>query len=383
MIMHSIKARVASIAMASLAWAGSLQAQGGLSVLGFGYPVGGTSTRASGTAGSFGEFDPLSPVNPASLGGLSRTVITAQTEPEFRTVRLGGARERSTSERVPLISLLAPVGRGVAIGLSATTFLDRSFTTITTGSVLLDGANVTTTDQTDSRGSIGDLRAAAGWRINDHFSVGLGGHLFTGDNLVVLTRTFADSSKFGNVNDSSQVVYFGKALSVGGEWRVRKGLAAMASYRLGGGLDTRIRDTVRTKANVPNRLGLGLRFDGIPGSVFAVGITQQQWSDMKSLGSNNVTPHDATDWHAGAEVAGPHMRGLPVLIRAGFARNQLPFGLGSNVVKETRLSTGVGLPVARDQAVIDLSLQRASRTLSGSNARESAWLLGVGLQIRP
>jgi hypothetical protein len=227
------------------------------------------------------------------------------------------------------------------------------------------------------------LRIGAGWRINDKFSVGAGAHMFTGDNLVVVSRTFTDSAKFGNVNDSSQVVYFGNALSVGGEWRVRKGFAAMVSYRHGGGMDTRIRDTVRTNANVPNRLGLGVRYDGIPGSVFAFGLTKQDWSGMTGLGSSAVHPRDATDWHAGAEVAGPRMRGMPVLLRAGIARNQLPFGTSAGVVNERRLSTGVGLPIAREQAVIDFSLQRASRTLVGGNAKESAWMLGVGLQIRP
>lgn len=361
----------------------SAGAQGGLSGLGFGYPVGGTSTRASGTAGSFGEFDPLSPINPSSLGGLTRTVITAQTEPEFRTLRLGSVRNKTTAERVPLVMVVFPAARGIAVGLSASTYLDRSYTTVTQGSVVFDGVTQTTSDRIDVRGSIGDLRLAAGWRVNDRFSIGLGGHLFTGDNLVALERTFADSLRFGNVIDSSRVVYFGTALSVGGEWRVRKGLAAQLSYRKGGSMDARVNDTVRTEANVPNRVGVGVRFDGIPGSIFAIGIDQQDWSRMRSLGSSAVQPRDATNWHVGAEVAGPRMRGFPVLFRAGYAKNALPFGIASNVVNETRFSTGMGLPVAREQASIDFSLQRAMRTLVGGSAKESAWLLGVGIQIRP
>ena len=79
-----------------------LAAQGTLSALGFGYPVGGTSTRAAATAGAFGEFDLMSPINPAVLGGLSRTFLTAQTEPEFRTLRFGAVQEKTTAQRVPL-----------------------------------------------------------------------------------------------------------------------------------------------------------------------------------------------------------------------------------------------------------------------------------------
>ncbi|MBL0171452.1 MAG: hypothetical protein IPP90_12090 [Gemmatimonadaceae bacterium] len=361
----------------------SLSAQGTLSGLGFGYPVGGLSTRAAATGGAFGEFDLLSPLNPASLSSISRTVITAQTEPEFRTLRAGKANDKTTAQRVPLLMLAFPVRDNVSVALSATTFLDRSYSTTVTGDVVIDGSSVSTTDHSDVRGSIADLRAAAGWRINDRFSVGFGAHMFTGDNLVARSRTFADSTKFGNVLDSSRVVYFGSALSVGGEWRVRKGFAAMVSYRKGGGIDSRVRDTVRTEANIPNRLGVGVRFDGIPGSIFAVGIDQQDWSRMRALGSSAVVPRDATNWHAGMEVAGPRMRGSPLLLRAGYARNALPFGIGSNVVDESRLTAGFGIPVAREQASLDFSIQKANRTLVGGGAKESAWMLGVGLQIRP
>jgi hypothetical protein len=358
-------------------------AQGSLSGLGFGYPVGGTSTRAAATGGAFAEFDPLSPINPASLGGLSRTVITAQTEPEFRTMRLGSTREKSTTQRVPLVMLAVPVRAGVAIGISASTLLDRSYSTLTRGEVIFDGSPIGTVDQVDVRGSIGDLRAGAGWRINDRFSVGVGAHLLTGDNLVARVRSFDDTTRFGTVIDSSRVVYFGTALSIGGEWRLIKGLAAMASYRKGGSLDARVRDTVRSEAKVPNRLGLAVRYDGIPGTVFAAGLDRQDWSRMRGLGSDLVQPRDATNWHAGAESAGPKWRGLPLLVRAGYARNNLPFGVGGNVVNESRLTAGLGVPIAREQASIDFSVQRANRTLVNGGAKESAWMLGVGVQIRP
>ena len=360
-----------------------LHAQGGLSSLGFGYPVGGTSTRAAATGGAFGEFDALSPINPSALGGLTRTVISVQAEPEFRTLTLGGVSEKTRAQRIPLLSVAFPFSRGFAAGVSASTFLDRSYSTVTQDAIVVDGQTVNTTDQIDVRGSIGDLRMAVGWRINDRFSVGVGGHLFTGDNLVARERTFEDTLRFGSVLDSSRVVYFGRALSLGGEWRIRKGLATQVSFRRGGTIDARVLDTVRTRASVPDRLGIGLRYDGIPGSVFAAGIEQQDWTSMQSLGSDLVKPRDATNWHVGAETAGPRLRGVPLLVRAGYARNALPFGLNSGVVNESRLSAGLGVPIAREQASLDLSVQRAKRTLVGGGAKEKAWLLGIGVQIRP
>jgi len=53
------------------------------------------------------------------------------------------------------------------------------------------------------------------------------------------------------------------------------------------------------------------------------------------------------------------------------------------IAKENRMTAGLGVPVAGEDATLDLSVQRANRTLSGSGLKESAWLLGIGLQIRP
>jgi hypothetical protein len=74
---------------------------------------------------------------------------------------------------------------------------------------------------------------------------------------------------------------------------------------------------------------------------------------------------------------------LPLLVRAGYARNALPFGIVGQTARENRFSAGLGVPVAGEDATLDLSVQRASRTMSGSAFKESAWLLGIGIQIRP
>ncbi len=367
----------------SAATADRATAQGSISGQGFGYPVGGGSVRTNGTGGAFAEFDALTPTNPAALGGLSRTVISAQAEPELRRLSFNGVTEKSTLQRVPLIMLVFPARRGVAVGVSAASFLDRTFTTTETGSALIDGTSVSTTDLTNVKGAINDLRAAVGWQINARFRVGFGAHIYTGENQATRERTFADSLAFGNVLDSSRVTFFGSALSVGGEATLGKGFTVLGSYRTGNEINARIRDTIVSTGSIPTRAGLALRYDGIVGSVFAVGMEQISWSDMSSLGSNNGATSDAMNYHAGAEVAGPRFRGLPLLVRVGYARNELPFSSVGQVARENRLTAGLGIPVARDAASLDLSVQRASRTMTGSSARESAWLLGFGIQIRP
>lgn len=357
-------------------------AQGTLSTLGFGYPVGAASIRVNGTAGAFGEFDPLSAINPAAIGGIQRAVIGAQAEPERRTVTIGAARERSNVQRVPLIAVLFPAGKGFGVALSGSAFLDRSHVTTTTGSVSIDGRPVPTTDFENAKGAISDMRAAVGWE-RARVKVGLAGHLLTGSHLVARTRTFSDSLQYGGVVDSSRAAYTGTALSMGAEVRLPAGVALLGSWRAGGTLDARIRDTVRTAGSVPRRLGLGVRFDGIPGAVFAAGIEEVRWTDMAPLGSAAVRTQDATNWKLGVEVAGPRLRESPVLVRAGVARTALPFGTAALAVRESRASMGVGVPIARESAMLDLSIQRAVRSPSAGTARERAWLLGIGLQVRP
>lgn len=385
MIRHPLRtfASLVAVALLTAVSARALAAQGSISGLGFGYPVGGGSVRTNGTGGSFMEFDALTPINPAAVGGLTRTVIGAQAEPELRTLTSNGVSENSRLQRIPLIMVVFPARRGVAVSLSTASFLDRTFTTTETGAAQIDGAGVSTSDLTNIRGAINDLRAAVGWQINPRFRVGVGGHIYTGEHQATRERTFSDSLAFGNVLDSSRVTYFGSALSVGGEASLGLGFTVLASYRHGNGIDARVRDTVVSNANIPSRTGLALRYDGIVGSVFAVGLEQTRWSDMRTLGSANSASADARNWHAGAEVSGPRVRGLPLLVRGGYARNQLPFSTVGQIARENRLTAGLGIPVAREAASIDLSVQRATRSMTGSDVKEAAWLLGIGVQIRP
>ncbi len=379
----NIIASLTSSAIAALLSVSTIGAQGTLSGLGFGYPVGGVSIRAGGTAGSFGEFDAASPKNPASIGGLGSTLLAAQTEPEYRTLRSGGVKENSSTQRVPLLLVGLPLRRGIAVALSGSTFLDRNFSTVTSGTAVIDGTSYATLDRSDVRGSIADLRAAVGWRPNARVSLGIAGHLLTGDNVAVTSRGFSDTTQFGNVSDSSRVTYFGRAISVGADVQLRGGIAASASFRAGGSLEATVRDSVITKAGVPDRLGASLRYDGIPGTIFSVGVEQVMWSQMRALGSSAVQSHDATNWSVGGEAGGPSLLGAPTQVRLGYARNRLPFGVNDRRVNESRISAGFGIPLANNVAALDFSIQRANRSLQGGLAKESAWLVGFGLQIRP
>lgn len=383
---HSI-ARRAAVAVTVLALpSASLSAQGSISMLGFGYPMNGLSVRAAGTAGALAEFDLLSPRNPSSLTTLNRFALAISAEPEFRTLTYKSLKESNTIQRIPLVMAAVRLSSRAVVSFSSSGFLDRNFTTQSTGEALIGNQVVPTRDISDVRGSISDLRGALGWRINSRISLGIGGHVFTGTNRLNLLRQFDDSTGFGAVNETSGLQFFGKALSFGGTALLPKGFSAAATYRAGFSLEADNGDSVLTTANVPDKLSAGLLYRGLPGAVFSANVDQNKWTDMQKLGSSLLQTHDATNWSLGAEISTGKVRGTPVLLRAGTGKNTLPFGLNSGIVSEMRFSAGAAVAITnpgRDQAVLDFSLQRANRKLSGSSAKEGAWMLGIGLQIRP
>ncbi|MGV3710097.1 MAG: hypothetical protein ACO1Q7_14770 [Gemmatimonas sp.] len=381
--------RVASLALtiagATTVGATTADAQGNISMLGFGYPVNGQSVRSAGTAGALGEFDVQTPRNPSSLTSLSRGLLSLQTEPEFRTLTYNSVKESNRVQRIPLVMGALRLNSRAVVSFSSSSFLDRNFSTVSDGQAVIAGTVLPTRDISDMRGSISDLRLGVGYRVNSRVSVGVGGHVFTGSNRLDLIRRFPDSTGFGAINEVSGIQFFGKALSFGTTVLLPKGFSAAASYRAGGTIEADNGDTVVTKATIPDRLSGGL-FYRIPGAVFAANLEQNKWSSMQSLGTGVTQAHDATNWSTGTEIETGRIRGTPVLVRAGAGQNTLPFGVNNAKVTEMRYSAGVGFAVTnpgRDQSVLEFSVTRADRKLGASTAKEGAWLLGIGIQIRP
>jgi hypothetical protein len=278
------------------------------------------------------------------------------------------------------------VSSKAVISFSSAGFLDRNYTTTSSGEALVGGVILPTKDVQDMRGSIADLRAGVGYRIHSRVSVGLAGHVFTGSNRLNLVRTFNDTVGFGTVNETSGVAFFGKAISLGSTFLLPKGFFAAASFRKGGSLEADNGDTVLTRAHIPDRLAAGVLYTGFAGSSFAFNVDNTKWSSMQSLGTNLLQTHDATNWSLGGEVPTGRVRGTPVMLRAGAGKNTLPFGINGGTVSEQRIAGGAAIAITsggRDQAVLDFSVTRANRKLSGSTAKEGAWLLGIGIQIRP
>ena len=359
------------------------RAQGSLSSQGFGYPPGQLSTQASGMGGGIAELDPVSTINPAALWSWGRSGLYFQFDPEFRRVQAEGADERSTISRFPLVAAAFHVGQRAVIGVSSSTFLDRTWATTFESGTRIGADSVTFTQSSRVNGAINDIRLAGSWRFGERVSVGAALHRLAGENRMAISRVFPDTQQFGTISENFTLSYTGAAYSAGAIWRVTPQIGIGASARVGGDIEASRGDTVISTGSVPARFGFGVRLDAVPGAVFALRAEHVSWTDMNELGSASLREFDGWDIGGGAELSGPRLFSAPTVVRAGFRRRVLPFAIEeTGQVNETAYSAGVGLPLAAGRATLDMSLQRAARD-SDAGARERSWILSFGVGVRP
>ena len=370
---HLARAAAALLLLPALA-----AAQGTVSTQGLGFPPGQLSTRAASTGGALAEFDPTTPLNPASLDP-GRSALFAQYEPEFRRVEAGDRTVRTTTSRFPLVGASLRVGDRGAIALTASTLLDRSWRTTHDTTRLIDGEEVETRESYQSIGSITDLRLGGSWALTRKVHVGAGLHGFTGNNRLRVNGRFGDSTTLTLQDDA--VSFGGAGLSAGASVRLSSTLDLAASARKGGTIKARRGGDIIASAHAPDRVGVGLLFDGITGTTLAANLGWTAWSNLNGLVSSRVKTSDAWDMGVGADVTGPRFASRIIMMRGGLRWRTLPFAVGEDEVSELGLSLGAGVPLARDRASFDVGVLHARR--SAGDARENAWTLSVGFAVRP
>ena len=379
-----MRARVVSFA-ASLALIGAaapLRAQSTLSTQGFGYPLGGLSARAAASGGALGEFDHLSSRNPAALSVWRRSGLYMEYDPEFRSVKSAGGTDRTSTSRFGVIAAGFAVGSKAVVGISSNTFLDRSWATRIRSGQRLGGDSVSFSETFTSRGAIGDSRLGLSYIVNSRIIVGAGLHFFSGENRLNLLREFDDSVRYGTLDRDVTLSYTGTGASAGVIVTPFRGLSLAGSLRQGGSMKLRVVDTLRAEAKVPNRLGIAARFDAISGLALMLSADRTEWSKMNGLGSATADARDAWEYGAGAELTGQRSRNAAWTYTVGYRQRDLPFLAAGSVVRERFISGGTSIPIAGPRATLDLTLQRATRSAPIA-ASERAWLVSVGLTVRP
>ncbi len=361
----------------------SAAAQGTLSTQGFGYPAGGLSTRAEALGGSIAENDPLSPLNPAALATWGRPGLYFQYDPEYRSVQSNGTSDNTLTARFPIIAGALNVGPRVTVGISSTTFLDRTWQTSRTGYAhFATGDSSLYNESFKTDGAINDVRLAGSFLVLPSLSIGLAGHVLTGQNRLQINRTFADTN-FALFSQLSTLSYSGHSFTGGVEWRPISAFSVGVSGDAGGTMHAFRNDTTLSSARVPKRLGFGGVFGGISGVLLSANAQWNGWSALNGLAESEVKAVDGWDWGVGAEVRAPSLFGQEFPVRLGYRHRILPFEANDAEVKETAYSLGLGIPVSRGRSRIDFSLSRANRTANVPDVTEHAWILSAGFFLRP
>ncbi|MEO5903426.1 MAG: hypothetical protein ABIQ55_05375 [Gemmatimonadaceae bacterium] len=378
---------IIALAVVAVVTSVSASAQGSLGTQGFGYPPGQFSTRSLATGGALSEFDLDSPINPASTGLAGEPRLFLQYEPEFRRLTNGATSSNTTTSRFPVIAVLIPAGTHTTLGVSVSTFLDRSSATKITRTLDVAGtlANITETNRVV--GSINDVRLSAGYAPNQKVQVGLGGHVFTGQNRDQFSQTFPDTLKFSAINQVTSLSFTGFGVSAGVLLRPSRILSIGISGLKGAKISTHVGDTTVTEANIPDRISAGFSYEGIPGSSISARVSRELWSKLNGLsGPTGSAAVDGWDSGLGLEAAGPRISERQTIFRLGARFRTLPFEAAKEKVKELSFSGGLGAQFFRNRAAFDFGAEYATRksnAASLSDIKERAFIFSFGLRVRP
>lgn len=375
------------VAAAMAVTSAAASAQGTLSTQGFGYPPGQFSTRSLATGGAISEFDFDSPVNPASIGLAGEPRLFLQYEPELRRLTNGSASSNTTTSRFPVISALVPAGTHTTLGLSVSTYLDRSSGTQVVRTLDVAGVLATSTETNRVEGSMNDVRLAIGYAPNQKVQVGLGGHVFTGRNRDSFLQTFPDTLKFSAISQTTNLDFTGFGVSAGVLLKPSRILGIGISGLKGAKISTHIGDTLVSEANIPDRISAGISYEGIPGSSISARVSREMWSKLNGLaGSTGSKAADAWDSGVGIEALGPSIAARQTILRLGARYRTLPYQAASEQVKELAFTGGIGAQFFRNRAAFDFGLEYASRKSDASSLsalKEKAYIFSFGLRVRP
>ena len=370
------------VAIALAAISSRAQGQGALSLQGLGYPTGELSARAEGTGGGAADFDALSLVSPASIAGVGSAALFFQYSPEFRRVTAGSSTAKTTTARFPLVAGVLPMGQSWTLGLSSSTFLDRSSETSLVRQQAVGPDLVDVTEHNKVLGAINDARLALAWAPTPALHIGFGAHVFSGSNRITFSQLFPDSSKYVSTTQTGRMSFAGFAGSLGLEYRPSRAIGFAISGRKGGDLRAQSGDTAIGTGRLPDHYSASIVYEGITGASISARVAHDAWSSLGSLSTTGTKAFDGWDTGLGAEVTGPRIMSRIIVVRAGARVRTLPFGFNGEKVSEKSFVAGLGVPLTRDRANFDFAVQRANRT-AGAGVKETGYILSFGLRVSP
>ena len=364
-------------------------------IRGLGLPGRELSARSLSLGGSFGLFDGESSLNPAALSTLTTAtaMFTSMGSWGSATNPLGNSTSRDT--RFPQVLVGGPIpGKPISIGISYSLYTDRDFTVVSDGVAAPRGVNVNVHDTLSSRGGIDDLRLGASYRIGSKLSIGAALHFLAGSNRLSSRRFWEDTS-YHSPLESAELSYSGTSLSVGAVWQPTHAVQLAGSYRRDGDV-TVDRDSTGVGqvllptqtigvVHLPTTLAGAVRLN--PGQRLSItaSVISKNWSVADSSLRAQGAPGAMNTFEAsgGIELVRDIKRPNKYPLRLGVWSTTLPFLLATSPQPhETGFSFGSGRRFAADRGGFDFAIARVMRS-QGTGYSESAWLVTIGLSVRP
>ena len=374
-----------ALVLASAALAAPLGAQSSqFGVRGLGLPGRALSTRALGTGGGFGLFDAGSSLNPASIGEYTALTATFGLLQNYRRSENPAGSESGRDTRFPQIAVAGPLKRlPISLGASFSTYTNRDFSLATSGTEVVRGAPVDFADTLTSRGGISDLRVAGSYRVSDRISFGVALHALTGVNRSELRRTFGDTAYRG-VRQRAEVSYAGVGFGTGVLVRVLPNLTFAAVGRRDGHASVERDSTPVGDIDMPWLVGGGLRWRPIPRLDVAGHVLFRGWSrsdaGLRAFGGTGAD--NTTEGALGLELVRSARRATTLPLRLGARWSSLPFPIvEGEQPSELSFAAGTGIRFADSRGGVDVALERVRRTAGAY--RENAWLVSLGVTVRP
>lgn len=379
----------AALALLGALTAAPLTAQSPLARSGLGLPVEPLDARsvALGGVGLGLRGIELSLVNPAAIALLPAPALGGTFQ-----FTAGTGDNGASIARFPLIHVAAPLARGWAAGVGYGSLLEQTFAVESSDSLLLGGEREAVTDRFVRRGGVSRLRLAAARRLGDHWSVGLGVDLHTGQVSDSSVRAFGETAGIGVARFGTTASYRGVVPLGGVQWADRR-FSVAASAIAPGTLRSspEPRDTAagpsftgapqREEYSLPLRFAVGASAELASRLSLALGGQFAGWAAADDELRNRGGSQDAFTLGGGLEYEGrgrAEVRRYPVRLGARYAR--LPFGdpalADFSAVTERALTGGLGAALGRGAARADLALERGSRGADGG-VDEGFWRVSL------
>ncbi len=361
------------------------EAQGSAFALrGLGWPGRPVSARTAGTAGATAMFDPEMALNPAALARWRSVAGWAVGAPTRRTFTGPAGDAEQQTVRFPLFGFASPIRARLAVGVSFSDYLDRTYTVEVRDSVVLPlrGTTERYRDAGRSVGGVSDFALGAGYRLSRSVALGAAYHYYLGSTRLAAQRAWDNNAVFEDVTLASNTDFRGMGIGAGVMVSSPR-FEAAASGRLNGRLLSDNSTGSQARTPLPHEFSAGLRWEAAPGVYLNASGQWHGWSradaDLRAAGQEGA--HDTWGFGAGAEVLSTRLLKVRTPLRVGYRWRQLPFtNLGAEL-DERAYSGGVGFNFAGERTTVDISVERGRRSAGGSD--ESFTSVFVGLTVRP